>query len=234
MISTEHQAIFLHAPKTAGSSISYALSRGILKPGDNEEQYKALHTELDKQSPGLPHHASLEEVSDYMASKGQSEQFESFFKFTFVRNPFDQLYSFFMFHKYWLAEKGIVSVFRFEEEFEGFLCGLDGGALSLNQINNQSERGVENAQAVFREIFQKQYAYIDGKINVDFVGKFESLKRDFNVVSKALGIPSDLPHKKRASPSLERQPYWAHYSEKSRKIAEALLREDLETFNYCF
>ena len=226
MISTRFESIFLHAPKTAGTSIGLALNKDIPQTGES------LGKLLRSQNPGLPHHASLREVRQYMEEGGKLDLFNSFFKFTFVRNPFSQLYSFFNFHAKWMPSQGLSSVFIFEGGFEDFLCNLDGCKLSLGQIRNKSEKGIMNAQGVFGEIFQKQYAYIDGNLGVDFIGRFESLQADFNIIAKILNISNSLP--RAYCPDGKRPPYWQHYSTKSREIAENLLKEDLEIFSYCF
>ena len=65
MVSHQHKCIFVHIPKTAGTSIEMLI---------NQTPFSGTTHEL------LKEHAN-------------SEYFEEYFKFTFVRNTFERVYS---------------------------------------------------------------------------------------------------------------------------------------------
>lgn len=53
----------------------------------------------------------------------------------------------------------------------------------------------------------------EGKVIVDYVGRFEELQKHFDIVCEKIGVKADLPHKKFLK---EKKPYQHYYSEKSR------------------
>lgn len=67
MISHRHQFIFVHIPKTAGTTIRAAFYR----------EYDELHN---------PHHAGISKIKESLSE----EVFQSYFKFGAVRNPWDR------------------------------------------------------------------------------------------------------------------------------------------------
>ena len=84
MISHQHRFIFIHIPKTAGTSIEKALCDEScqLLPGE-WDRTRVSHTPLN--------HLTLQELVDY--SILTPAQFKTYFKFCFVRNPWDRLIS---------------------------------------------------------------------------------------------------------------------------------------------
>jgi hypothetical protein len=84
MISHKHRFIFIHIPKTAGTSIEEAL---------RDESCQLLPGEWDyRRAPHAPlNHLTLQEVAD--CGILTPAQLKSYFKFCFVRNPWDRLVS---------------------------------------------------------------------------------------------------------------------------------------------
>jgi chondroitin 4-sulfotransferase 11 len=81
MISHDHQCIFTHVPKTAGKSIRYLFGLPEFK-----HQYKADGRNVEH---GFGHRRLSEFVNE--------KYFAEYFKFAFVRNPFDRLVSAFFY-----------------------------------------------------------------------------------------------------------------------------------------
>src|SRR5215813_14048351 len=84
MISHKHKFIFVHIPKTAGTSIEEAL---------RDETCQLLRNEWDHtRAPHAPlNHLTLRELADCHILT--PAQLKSYFKFCFVRNPWDRLVS---------------------------------------------------------------------------------------------------------------------------------------------
>lgn len=84
MISHKHKFIFIHIPKTAGTSIEEALRDESCQLLPNEWDHGRIsHTPLN--------YLTLQELVDYGLLT--PAQLKSYFKFCFVRNPWDRLIS---------------------------------------------------------------------------------------------------------------------------------------------
>ena len=78
---------------------------------------------------------------------------------------------------------------------------------------------------------QKDYiADEDGKIIIDFVGRYERLSNDFNQVCKLLGISTLLPHLNKSSS----KDYRLYYNDKTSEMVQDVFRDDIESFGYSF
>jgi hypothetical protein len=189
----EKKAIFVHIPKCAGISVCKSLF-GNLGGGHNTlEQYTYIF--------------SPKELSSY-------------FKFTFVRNPWDRLVS-----AYHFLQKGGIS----NEDKHFFDVHLakykDFDDFVINWINKENiMRGLH---------FRPQWSFIYDKrqkITVDFIGKFEDIDKDFNFVCQKLGV--DIIIEK--TNVTERRPYQKYYSEETKEIVRNVYQRDIEEFGYIF
>ena len=80
-------------------------------------------------------------------------------------------------------------------------------------------------------IFSLQTQWItdtEGRIIVDFVGRFETLDDDVEAVARLTGRQAQLPHLK---PS-KRGHYRQHYGEESRETIARIFEEDCVRFGY--
>jgi len=190
-------SIFIHTPKTAGTSIGEAIYGHWMG------------------------HAPLSRFAAFDPRK-----FKSFFKFSFVRNPWDRLLSGFAHLKGDgdpLAEREAVWSKRYlsdTQTFEQFLLKL-------------REEG-------FRELivndvhFRPQLDWItlpgSDAVAVDFLGRFESLEEDYAQVARRLGVHAELPMRKQT----KRPPYREAYSREMRAIADDIFRKDINQLGYAF
>ena len=82
--------------------------------------------------------------------------------------------------------------------------------------------------------FRPQCSWIasaDGRLLVDFVGRFERLPRDFDKVWVRLGLQKREPPKLNGS---EHRPYRDYYDQRTREIVADLSRADVAAFGYTF
>ena len=199
IVSHSKKFIFLHGRKTAGSSIGIALMR-YLESGDIARGYitgglsegavppdwnrSLLHIRpLDllrsqprvqayrrfvKEQHGIAStHMNAKEIKDYLGEERWSE----YFKFTFERNPFDRIVSFY----YWRI-RGLNNPPLFAE-FVDALC--DGDLDFLDQYNLDNFSNLP-------------FYTIDGEIAVDFVGQYNRLNKDLAFVFDSLGMGRDV------------------------------------------
>src|ERR1700726_3003053 len=69
-----------------------------------------------------------------------------------------------------------------------------------------------------------------GEIIVDFIGKYEALQQDFDVVRKKLNLSAELPHVNRST----HDGYRKYYSDRTRDIVSKRFEKDIRHFGYEF
>ena len=163
MISHHHKCIFVHIPKNAGQSIEHVFLD--LLDLTWETRAPLLLRNNDKTELGPPRLAHLK-AKEYVPCKYLThEQFDSYFKFAIVRNPWDRLVSF---YKYF-----------------GYTLRMDFKTFVIKE---------------FREnVWTRKYWFVapqtefvcddEGKIIVNYIGRFEKLQNDFDYVCEALNLP---------------------------------------------
>lgn len=235
MISHPDKCVFVHVPKAAGQSIEYFfLQRLGLEPKSRLPLLLGPNHEPSIGPPKLAHLLARDYVKHHYLSQ---ELFDRYFKFAFVRNPWDR----------------IVSLYKFEG-FSQFVR-FDG------YVNRYLSRKLWTDQTRFWSIRPQADYVLDeqGQLLVDFIGKFENLRADFHTVCQHLGLAGeDPPHRnalpqetnfRRAYHTLKRNPelmlkifgrrdrhshYRDYYSESSRQIVGELYAQDVALFQYEF
>jgi hypothetical protein len=86
------------------------------------------------------------------------------------------------------------------------------------------------------EHFRPQHRFAcspDGQLQLDFVGRFETIEADYAVVAERLGVGTELLHENRTLGKKERS-YVDYYTPSTRRIVERVYRIDLDLFDYAF
>ena len=199
MISHKHKFIFIHITKTAGTSIEKTLRDESCQLLPNTwDQQRVPHTPLN--------HLTLQELVDYGLLT--SAQLNAYFKFCFVRNPWDRLISeiFCPWMSPYFSELSVDQRIR-------KACAL---ATTPSGIANHLR-------------LQQEFIQSDG-LQMDFIGRFENLAADFNQVCRILGIAATLPHYNYSA----HWPYPEYYDEESQALVAATYQRDIEAFGYAF
>jgi len=222
MISHDYKCIFIHLPKNAGQSIEHVFLKLLNLTW--ETRAPLLLRSNDQPTLGPPRLAHLK-ASEYVRFKYLTqEMFDNYYKFSFVRNPWGRLISF---YKYLEFNKNY--------DFKTFLM-----------------------KHFSKELFIKmgwfvgeQYKFLyseNGELLVDYVGKFESLDNDFEVVCEKINIPiTKVPHINSSSNIRNNQTnyldkkkvgnsksYQKYYDEESKQFVADLYENDIKLFNYKF
>jgi len=171
MISHENKCIFIHIPKVAGTSL-ISLLDDASKVTKNEEKVIPFESDFNKFEPPAPHFRAIDYIKyGYI----EEDKFSSYFKFTFVRNPWDRIVSEYKYRRH-----------PAKYDFKTFL---------FNHFPEPSWTD-EYCHVI------PQYDFIydkDDQCLVDFVGKFENLKNDFDQVCRLLKLSNmKLPHKNKS------------------------------------
>ena len=189
MIYHKHKFIFIHTEKTGGTSIE-----------------KCFVDNADEVDVEYKHHDVWFYFKNFL-------YFDDYFKFTFVRNPWDRLVSAYHFYK---NDMKLID-FTFEEFIE--------------KIGNKEPMldSISFIDYAVKPCFHK--IQIEGNIVVDFVGKFEKLQEDFDYVCERVGMESvKLPHVKKTKHNY----YSEYYTEKLINIVEEVYVSDITRFDYKF
>ena len=162
-INHKHKFIFIHIPKNAGTSIRNSFN---IKGYDKKV--------VSKRYP----HSTCSEIKQYCGEKVWNE----YYKFAFIRNPFDRLVSFYHFHKSDQYKHKIGRERAFNQSFKEWV-------MDINDLN----------------VTHSQSYYLDEEIN--FIGRYENLQNDFNNVCNSINIPKyTLPHFNKSQ-----HKGWQHY-----------------------
>lgn len=233
MISHHHETIFVHIPKVAGKSIEHAFLNSLGLTWETRKPLLLMPNDRPEIGPArLAHLKACEYVKYHYISQ---KLFNSYFKFSFVRNPWSRVVSF---HKYLYLNRGI--------SFEKFVMEILQKKIDEDYF-----------------FFFPQIDYVtneNGKIIVDYIGRFESLQEDFNKIKNDCNLKSStLEHinkseKNNSNKSIEirikrllkpllgynyNQPEYKNYQQyyKTNELYDTVMNiynKDIEQFSYKF
>lgn len=230
MLSKKHKCIFVHVPKVAGQSIEHVFLdlHGLTW----ETRAPLLLRPNDDSAAGPPRLAHLK-ASEYVScGHTTQEDFDSYFKFSFVRNPWSRL----------------VSIYKYLGYFE---------VMPIKQFLKEGFSSKEEWEANL--LVKPQYDYLfdeNGVQLVDYIGRFEELQTGFDHVCMKIGIPqTTLPYVNKTSSSAARNKvlkriakrlspfhknyevngrYTEYYDSESRQLVSSIYEKEIEIFKYVF
>jgi len=212
LVSNSAKFVFVHVQKTAGLSMEAVLRQ-------NFPDARSWH--------GRHGHAS-----DGIREIGL-ERWQAHYSFAFVRNPWDRLVS-------WYS--------MIERERQNLPWYRRWRKAPFNtQLWNEVVRKATNFEEFIErctdEVFDRgsrksfafnQIDYLsapDGRLAVDFVGRFETLASDFEHVAKRLGLDAASLPKRNVS---HHKHYSAWYNDRTRGIVAERFARDIAAFGYEF
>lgn len=215
LISYSHKFIFFHVTKAGGTSV-----KEVLKNYSQElEYFKIKRPPKQVEGKANPLYEMWEssvwhaKARDF--KKEMTEEYNKFYKFAFVRNPWDwqvSYYHFILKETTHIRHDLVKSMAGFEEYLE-WVIGT----------KNPFPKGATKLQ---KDIITDK----EGNIIIDFVGRYETLEQDFNYVCKVLNLNSSLPHLNKSN----HRDYRSYYSERAKKLVSEHFQEDIQLFGYTF
>ncbi|WP_024611175.1 sulfotransferase family 2 domain-containing protein [Pseudoalteromonas sp. TB64] len=219
MISKFDNCLFVHVPKVAGQSVeSVFLKRAGLSWHQRDAFLLKQNKQLKLGPPRLAHLTASEYIKLGYVTQ---HEFDGLYKFSFVRNPWERILSEYQYRAYRCS-------------FKDFL---------LKQFPTVKDDNYYTGDDLYRHVIPQAEFVCDkqGKLMVDFIGRFEKLTKDFAKVSNFIADePLLLPHKNKTSLSFKRflQPKSKHYSDyycdKTEQFVARYYAQDIELFNYSF
>lgn len=212
MISHQYKCIFIHIPKTGGTSIENVL-----------RQNKSIGSD----------HRLLYEYSNYSG-------FDSYFKFTVVRNTYDRIWSIYSYYSSGGNQQKLQTLTDYYHHYRNrifnfpYYTDLEISEKMPTKFQEFCERYLKKGKPFFRKnALQSQLDYIsvNGNVQVDFVGKFNCLENDFSEVAKQLGLQENLPHLRK---SRSKGHYSEFYNEETKQIVANYYQDEISYFGFKF
>tara|TARA_E500000331_G_scaffold321643_1_gene336019 strand:+ start:427 stop:1032 length:606 start_codon:yes stop_codon:yes gene_type:complete len=201
--------MFIHLPKTGGTSIRKTMIHNdIFRVNTKGQCYKNKTTIADCNDPKVDtniwSHSSLRDGVNYLKNKGY--QPDEYFKFIFIRNPWDRMVSSYEYNIQIRAKRNPKWTFK---SFEDFLHKKD----------------------IYPHIDGN---FINTNYKFDFIGKFENIKEDMQTICKKIMKNNyryiNLPHKN----ATLRGHYRDYYNKETKKMVEEKCSKIIELGNYTF
>jgi hypothetical protein len=245
IVSHLHRCIFVHCRKTAGTAIKAALGCSL---GPRDVVIGGLHEILERGgrlnraslcallhpkawpawAPLVLGRASLREAMNFgvkrryrgLLSRNPAHpsakqireafprEWDQYYKFCFVRNPFEQVLSDYFGRR---THTGYTGSFR------DFLAALE---------------AAPDTSPLFPEGHIPNYLMytIDGRVAVDFIGRYEHLERDFEAVTRAVGLEARKIERVNTG-SYDGGPK-QYYGPSEIRIVSRLYAREIELFGY--
>ncbi|MBT8262781.1 MAG: sulfotransferase family protein [Bacteroidia bacterium] len=217
----------MHIPKVAGQSIETIFLQDLGLSWDERHELLLRKKKNNEAGPYRLAHLKAKEYLEY--NYIDKETFDSYFKFSFVRNPYKRLLSVYNY----LGYSRIISFTDF--------------------VGKVVKKALERDDFFYSP--QYEYLYDEGKLMMDFVGKLENIKVDMKqVLIKTRLAGKEIPHVNKSEKGLKRglaaliktPRLWTrikfrslfstrrklNLNEEERALVYELYQKDFEYFNY--
>jgi hypothetical protein len=167
------------------------------------------HNDGLKQFTGSHKHAKAYEIKEKLGSS----TFDSYYKFTFVRNPFDFLASLYFYNLTYIYAHNheMIVNMSFLEFLRWYIS--EKPPIQLEYLTDQS-----NKHRI-----------------VDYIGRFETLEKDIAIIQETLGLEV-IRQVKHMNPSVKRKikDYKEYYDKEGIKLVSDYFQADLDLLGYSF
>jgi hypothetical protein len=204
IISHLHRFIFFAVPKTGTHAVRQALRQHL---GEADLEQVGLFVQKRFPYPQLSDirhgHINVQQIRPVLGD----DVFEAYYKFAFVRNPYDRFVSYCAF----MSRK----TGAFESDPRAFMRHV------LTEV-----------QPFDHLLFRPQHEFLteaDGRIAMNFVGRNEAMQRDYDAITKQLAVPTTGLSRVNAS---SHRPWRDYYDVELADRVASIYRRDFELFGY--
>lgn len=210
MCSINHskEAIFIHIPKNGGSYIAeiltkhYGFKNYYLRRPDHSVFCGGIDKSVDKHENRIHGTLIYYKTSPYINRiMGMTpEKWDSYFIFTFSRNPYDRIISGWNYcNRQNILFKEYLNMYTYISAYD------------------------------YWHVFMTQTRHLidtNGKMRCDYIGKLENMEADLNHVLGLLGF--NIIHKPFIKNARQHDNYNTYYDDETREIVKKLMKEDIE------
>lgn len=219
IISHRLKYVFIHIPKTGGTSMrnilthNYKFSCDVISiwDGCTPEQLASFPRVTDE----LRCHYSIDKAKSYF--KKYNLDWGEYFKFSIMRNPYDLHVSNYHYLNQVIKNKKDIT--------ENEIQACENADTFENYIHNLKNTGG----------LQHQYIMDGGEIGVDFIGKLENIKNDFKHIVNSIVPSSVITEEEYKLPKLNttnRRKYSEYYTPELISIVNDVCAKDFEVGGY--
>lgn len=204
IVSQKKNFVFIHIPKTGGTSV-----KAVLQKYGTVSVYKEYKYRKPQTNKNLSKHAKACVIKDNI----DSALWDSCFRFGVVRNPWDWFVSVYFYILRDPADKRhkISNELSFKEFSRWFL------------LDHKDYYPIKSGQESF--LFSPQ-----GNKLVNYIGRFERLDKCFAHVRNKIGVAHKLPHRNKTA----HRPYRSYYDKETKYLVGDFFSMDVKRFNYDF
>lgn len=195
--------MFFAIPKTGTHSVRFALREHMAeKDLEQVALFKSSKLPFKKLADKQHGHLKYMEVEPYF-----KPLVSEYYKFAFVRNPYDRLISYYFFIK---KPENI--------------------SPSLHRDEIKKMLSKENLASKIHLLPQFEFLINeDRQLKMDFIGKVENFKNDLNTIFKTLNLGEPQYHEINASKHLH---FMDYYDDELKEMVKEYYKADFELFNY--
>ncbi|HHC74145.1 MAG TPA: sulfotransferase [Thiothrix sp.] len=215
LISNTHSFIFFHVAKVAGISIREALMPYTQEP--QRFRMRRPPRTINGKANALYEiwESVLLHATAQQTQKALPDAFNHYYKFAFVRNPWDWQIS--MYH--FLLKQTQNTHYDLIKSFPSFRHYLE-WVVSEKKPFPKGATKLQKTMLVDNK----------GNLMVDYIGRFENLQQDFQSVAQHLGIQANLPKRNTSN----HRNYPDYYDSYTKKLVGIHFAEDIDLFEYTF
>jgi hypothetical protein len=216
IVSHKHKFIFIAIPSTGTTSIQETLEQIFDIKTDNFDVMEDDFSPVERGGMAIRKHSEALVIRDIIGDY----RFNSYYKFCFVRNPWDHIAcQYFFSRKHPMVPKYFMDGSEDPWHIHVVKCKELGFNDYIIQLRNR-------IKGYMRYITDERE-----KIIVDYTGRFENMHADFETACKRIGVKAlPVPHLNSTGKGNYRQ----HYNEESRRIVSDIYSTEIKAFGYAF
>ncbi|MEP6020904.1 MAG: sulfotransferase family 2 domain-containing protein [Paracoccaceae bacterium] len=213
ILSHGRKYLFIHQPKTGGTSMALALEQRAMKDdvmlGDTPKAMKRRRRLQDMKTRGrLWKHSTLQDIDGLVTPN----ELNDLFVFSLVRNPWDRMVSYY----HWLREQSFAHA---------------AVALARSLEFEQFAMHPQICAALKASPARHYLTDITGQERADLFIRIEYLNDDLQMLWEHLGFELEIPH---TNKSARRNDFRSYYSPDSQMAVAKAAAEDISRFGYSF